>query len=123
MTDTRDMRKQEATARRDALYDSPSSQRIRAEGDRKPGAAEQMAARHSDERGKLGARHRQESVNLHTDFRIASDKHLSTARGLPRQMGEDHQKAIEEMDKKHRREMQGMKDRHLAERDAARKRT
>jgi hypothetical protein len=76
MTDIGEMRKRETAARRDALYDSQASQRIRAESDRKPGAAEQLAARHADERGKLGERHRKENVKLNSDFRIARDKHL-----------------------------------------------
>ena len=68
----------------------------------------------------MGERHRKESVTLNTDFRIARDRHLTTSRGLPKEMDEDHKRALQAMNDRHRREQQAMKDRRLSERDAAR---
>jgi hypothetical protein len=104
-------------------YDSPASIRILAESEKKTGAVgavEEMVARHADERGKMGDRHRKESVTLNNDFRIARDRYLATSRGLPKEMAGDHEKAQQTMNARHRREQEALKDRHLRERDTVR---
>jgi hypothetical protein len=102
-------------------YDSPTSQKRRAEREVKtPNSVEILRAKHSDEKAELGRRHRAESQKLQNDHdnEIAHDAGHRAGHGRgdrPREkerhdLASRHHRERDALDSRHHREMTAAKE-------------
>jgi hypothetical protein len=112
-----DIEVREDRRRKTLLYDHPSTMRERAERNRKPDETDAMRRRHSEQRGELAAKSRQESGDLERQHRAELYRHDSTRAAKPVELLKKHKEERDSLDKQHRQARERMDREQRLERD------
>jgi hypothetical protein len=116
----RDLQRRDREARREEIYNHPSSVKRREDAKRTIGS-NHIGARHADERGALQHRQHEESKKLSQEQQVEVDRHRATGRPMPADLPKKHTAARKQLTEKHAHERQQLHDRHLLQREAERK--
>jgi hypothetical protein len=116
----RDLQRRDREARREGIYNHPSSVKRREDSKRTVGS-NHIGARHADERGALQHRQHEEGKKLSHEQQVELDRYRATSKPQPADLGKKQKAARDQLKERHTRERQQLSDRHLRERAEARR--
>jgi hypothetical protein len=99
------------------IYDHPTTEKFRADRDRKPDASDALRRKQGEETGTRQPRQHEERAALRHKHKVEIDRHYQTSRARPLEMEARHEEEVAEMTKRHRREIEEEVEQHRAERD------